>query len=89
MTASLTLPIKWESFKQAVMLAYACDKKHKTTCFNICHDIATKIRSEEGFAALPHMERQLFNLIWNAVIVSLEVAKINDQPPLPGRYGFD
>ena len=80
MTASLTLPIKWESFKQAVMLAYACDKKHKTTCFNICHAIATKIRAEEGFAALPHMERQLFNLIWNAVIASSKQAKEDDKP---------
>jgi hypothetical protein len=80
MTASLSLPIKWESFKQAVMLAYACDKRHKTTCFTICHDIATKIHADEGFSALPHMERQLFNLIWNAVIASSKQAKEDDKP---------
>jgi hypothetical protein len=82
MTASLSLPIKWESFKQAVMLAYACDQKHKTLCFNICTEMATKIQAGEGFSALPHMERQLFNLIWNAVIASLKKAKEDDQPAM-------
>jgi hypothetical protein len=80
MTASLSLPIKWESFKQAVMMAYACDKRHKTICFTICHDIATKIQAEEGFLALPHMEKQLFNLIWNATFASLKQAKEDDKP---------
>jgi hypothetical protein len=75
MTATLTLPSKWDGYKQAVCMAYAHpDKRYKKDCFKVCNVMATEIHTDSGFVNLPFLEKTLFNLISNAVDEKLQKA---------------
>jgi hypothetical protein len=87
MTATLTLPSKWDSFKQAVCMAYACDKKHKTACFKVCQNMATQLHTDSGFVNLPDIEKSLFDLISNAVARKYKKA-VEDEEPVMDFYSY-